>query len=56
MKDLKTLLIELDQVNRRLDRIKNDPEYIEQKAKEVFGDKPKRDYSSELNAIMDQFL
>ena len=52
MQDLKSLLIELDQVNKNLDRIKNDPSYIEEKTKEVFKNRPKKDYSKDIADIM----
>lgn len=55
-KDLVSLLMELSQVNRKLDRIKNDPDYIEEKAKEVFKNHQKRDYIKELNAIINNYL
>lgn len=38
-KSLTELIIELEEVNRTLDKIKNDPSYIEEKVKQVFGDK-----------------
>lgn len=55
-KDLFSLLVELDQVNGRLDRIKNDPDYIEEKTREVFKNHQKRDYAKELIAIIDSCL
>lgn len=55
-KDLVSLLIELDQVNGRLDKIGNDPSYIEEKTKEVFKNHQKRDYTKELNAIINNYL
>lgn len=55
-KDLVSLLMELNQVNRRLDRIKNDPDYIEEKTREVFKNHQKRDYTKELNAIINNYL
>lgn len=55
-KDLFSLLMELNQVNGRLDRIKNDPSYIEEKTKEVFKNHQKRDYTKELNAIINNYL
>ena len=50
--DLVSLLIELNQVNRKLDRIKNDPDYIRERTNEIFKDRPKRDYKKELNTII----
>lgn len=39
-KDLRTLLIELDQCNKRLEEIrKPESEYIENRVKEIYGDK-----------------
>ena len=55
-KDLFSLLMELSQVNQKLDRIKNDPDYIEEKTREVFKNHQKRDYTKELNAIIDSCL
>lgn len=55
MKDLKTLLIELDEVQRKLYRIQNDPQYIEERAKAIFKDKPRRDYTAEIENILNQF-
>ena len=55
MKDLKTLLIELDECNRKIDRIQTDSEYISGKVKEIWKDKPKRDYTRQINAIIDAF-
>lgn len=55
-KDLFSLLMELNQVNRKLDRIKNDPDYIREKTDEIFKNRPKRDYTKELNAIINNYL
>lgn len=55
-KDLFSLLAELNQINRKLDRIKNDPDYIEEKTREVFKNHQKRDYTKELNTIIDSYL
>lgn len=55
-KDLVSLLMELNQVNRKLDRIKNDPDYIREKTDEIFKNRPKRDYTKELNAIINNYL
>ena len=52
MKDLKTLLIELNEVSNSLELIQNSPEYINQRVKEVFKDRPKRDYNKEINALL----
>lgn len=54
--DLVSLLMELNQVNKKLDRIKKDPDYIREKTDEIFKDRPKRDYKKELNAIINNYL
>lgn len=54
-KDLYSLIIDLENVNRNLDRIKTDPDYISKKAESIFGNK-KRDHSQEIKAILDSFL
>ena len=51
-KNLVDLVLELEKVNARLDKIKKDPDYIKKKADQVFKDRPRRDYSSEINAII----
>lgn len=38
-KTLPELLIELDRINKEIERIRNDEEYIERKTKEIFGNK-----------------
>lgn len=38
-KSLVELIIELEECNKRLDRIQNDPTYIDEKVKAIFGDK-----------------
>ena len=53
MKDLKTLLIELDECSRQLEKIK-DPEYIEKRSREVF--KNLVIDKTELNRILKEVL
>lgn len=55
-KDIVSLCIELDQINNRLDKIKNDPNYIDGIVKKVYNGKPKRDYSKELQNIINNYL
>lgn len=50
-KNLFELLIEYQEVNTRLDKIRNDPDYINNKVKEIWKDKPQRDHSKEIEAI-----
>lgn len=52
MDSLKNLLIELDQVNKRLEQVK-DPDYIERRCKEVFGGK---DYAADMMANIEPML
>ena len=51
--NLYQLVIELEAVNNRLDRIKNDPEYIRKETDRIFKDRPRRDHSKEIAAIID---
>lgn len=53
-KSITELLIELDQVNRRLDRPHNDPAYLAAKVREIFPeDKTQRkDYTEEIRTIL----
>ena len=51
--NLYDLIIELETVNRELDRIKNDPDYIKQETARIFGNKPRRDHKKEIAAIID---
>ena len=46
-KSLTELLIELNEVNAKLERIKNDPDYINGRVNEVFGDKKYIETSAE---------
>lgn len=54
-KSLIELLTDLDQVNRNLDRIKNDPSYIEEKTREIFKNHKSPDYQKERAAILASF-
>lgn len=56
MQDLKSLLIQLDQVNKKIDKIQNDPNYIKKESERVFRNHKKRDHSKELNAIISTYL
>ena len=51
-KSIIDLIIDLENVNRRLDRIKNDPGYIEKITEKVFRDRPKRDTRKDIEKIM----
>jgi len=46
-------LAELDRLNRELDRLKNDQEYIARKTREVFGD---TDYTSDVMKAVEQII
>ena len=50
------LVIERENICRDLDKIKNDSDYIRRKTAQVFGGKPARDHSEELNAIINNYL
>lgn len=56
-KTLIDLLIDLDQVEKNLERIKNDPEYIKGKAEKIFGNK---DYTAQhkeaINHILEMYI
>lgn len=51
-KSLLELVIELDEINRKIERIKTDDEYIKQKSNEIFKNRKSRDYSKELQEII----
>jgi hypothetical protein len=51
MKDLRVLLIELNEVNSAIDKIQNDPAYIDQRAHEIFKDKPRKDHRADIEKI-----
>lgn len=53
--DLTALLIAYDETRRKIERIQNDPEYIEQRAREIFKDREPHDYTAEINAILSAF-
>ena len=54
--NLYQLIIEHENVCRDLDRIKTDSDYIRMKTAEIFKDSKKRDYTKELNTIIDNYL
>lgn len=54
-KNIVELLIELDETNRKLERIKNDPSYIKQEVERIFGDKVYTDHER-LNEILNTYL
>lgn len=54
MKALTELLIDLDTCNKELERIKNDDEYIKEKSRKIYK-KIKKDYSKEINSILDSY-
>lgn len=54
-KNIVELLIELDKTNRKLERIKNDPNYIKQEVERIFGDKVYTDHER-LNEILNTYL
>jgi len=54
-KSLIELLSDLDRVNRNIDRIKNDPSYIEEKTREVFKNHKALDYQKDIAAILASF-
>lgn len=54
--NIKELMIELDTVNRNLDRIANDPEYIKQKADEIYKGKSYKTDPAAIQAIVDECL
>lgn len=48
------LIIELETVNQKLDRIKNDPDYIRDKVDSIPW--KKHDYTSDLSNIINSYL
>ena len=61
-KSLKDLLIELDTINRQIERINTDPEYIKQRVKEIFGEeteeekeRKRKQREAEIMAILAEF-
>ena len=55
-KTITELIIDLQAVNARLEKIKNDPDYIKQEAKKLFGNRPTKDHTAEIRAILDAFI
>jgi len=51
--NIKTLLIELEEVKRNLDQIENDPEYIRQKADTIYTGKKYTPDPEAIKAILD---
>ena len=53
-KTITELLIELDQTNRRLDRLHNDPAYLAAKVREIFPENKaqRKDYTEEIRSIL----
>ena len=56
MKDVKTLLIELEEVKANLERIKKDSSYIEEKAGQIFKNKKYSLSVDEISRIIDPYL
>ena len=54
--NLTELLIELDAVNKRLDRIENDPDYIKEKAAAIFKGKSYGPDPEAIKAILNDYL
>lgn len=55
---LTELLIELDTINKKLDRINNDPSYIQNEVNRIFGNKKYIDrekVNQDLNKILANF-
>lgn len=55
MKTLTELLIEWDTVNKKLDKIQNDPTYIDNKVKEVFGNKKYTPDKADIKKLLEAF-
>ena len=55
-KTITELIIDLQAVNARLDKIRNDPAYIDQEVKKIFGNRPTKDHTAEIRAILDAFI
>ena len=56
MKNMIELLTELQTINERIDKIQNDPEYIESKAREVFKGKSYKVDPAAITAIVNECL
>ena len=54
-KTITELIIDLQAVNARLEKIRND-DYIKQEAEKIFGNRPKKDHTAEIRAILDAFI
>lgn len=54
MKTITNLLIELETINKELNRIESDPEYIRKKAAEVFKGKSYKPDPEAIKAIFDE--
>lgn len=55
-KTITELIIDLQAVNARLEKIRNDDDYIKQEAEKIFGNRPKKDHTAEIKAILDAFI
>lgn len=53
---LTEMIIELQDVNEKLDRIANDPEYIENRARDIFKSKSYKPDAATIKAIIDDCL
>jgi hypothetical protein len=56
MKNIKTLLIELEEVIANLERIKNDSSYIEEKAGQIYKNKKYSLSVDEISRIINPYL
>lgn len=56
MKDIKNLLIELEEVSANLERIKKDSSYIEEKAAQIYKNKKYSLSVDEISRIIDPYL
>lgn len=56
--DLTSLLIQWDQCNKKIEKIKNDPEYIKKETRRVFGEGRglSQDQKRQLNTILNSYL
>lgn len=50
------LMIELEEVNKRIDRIENDPDYIKEKAAAIFKGKTYGPDPEAIKAILNDYL
>ena len=51
--DIIQSIIELENCKRQLDRIQHNPEYINNKVMEIYGDRPKTDHTEQIKHILD---